>query len=76
MRKLPCLVLCVLSAGILCADAAAQERVIINGPASEMPMQFPGMGPRQMKTGTARIRGRIVSGETGAPVRRAQVRVA
>ncbi|MEP6916716.1 MAG: carboxypeptidase-like regulatory domain-containing protein, partial [Acidobacteriota bacterium] len=67
----------VLSAGILCSDAAAQEqRVIINGSAAEMPMQFPGMGPRQVKTGTARIRGRIVSGETGAPVRRAQVRVA
>ena len=38
-------------------------------------MQFPGMGPRQVKTGTARIRGRVMSAETGGPVRRAQVRI-
>lgn len=32
--------------------------------------------PRQQTTGTAVIRGRIVSAETGAPIRRAQVRAA
>jgi protocatechuate 3,4-dioxygenase beta subunit len=43
--------------------------------------QGPGEGPmflgpnRQPKTGTGRIRGRVVSGETGAAVRRAQVRI-
>ena len=38
------------------------------------PMQFPG-GPNRFKTGTGRIRGRVVSGETGSPLRRAQVRI-
>jgi hypothetical protein len=34
------------------------------------------MGPnRQPKTGTGRIRGHVVAGETGSPVRRAQVRI-
>src|SRR5687768_2074317 len=37
-------------------------------------MQFPG-GPGRFKTGTGRIRGRVVSGETGSPLRRAQVRI-
>jgi protocatechuate 3,4-dioxygenase beta subunit len=37
-------------------------------------MQLPGRG-QQFKSGTGRIRGRIVSGETGSPVRRAQVRL-
>jgi len=38
----------------------------------DMPMMVPG---RQAKTGTGRIRGRILSSETGGPVRRAQVRI-
>jgi protocatechuate 3,4-dioxygenase beta subunit len=34
------------------------------------------LGPnRQPKTGTGRIRGRVLSGETGTPIRRAQVRI-
>ncbi len=33
------------------------------------------MGPRQPKTGTGRFRGRVVSAETGGPVRRAQIRI-
>jgi protocatechuate 3,4-dioxygenase beta subunit len=33
------------------------------------------MGPRQVKTGTARLRGRVTAVETGGPVRRAQVRI-
>src|SRR5688572_2723886 len=36
-------------------------------------MQLPGRG--QQKTGTGRIRGRLVTIDTGAPVRRAQVRI-
>ena len=39
-----------------------------------MPMQFPGPG-RQLKTGTGRIRGRLVTADAGTPVRRAQVRI-
>jgi hypothetical protein len=40
-----------------------------------LPVQLPGMGPRQPKTGTGRLRGRVVSSETGGPVRRAQIRI-
>lgn len=73
---MPLLRLAVL--GVLClalAPAAGAQQVIINGVTSDMPMQLPGMGPRQVKTGTARIRGRVVSSENGAPLRRAQVRI-
>jgi len=53
---------------------AAQQQIIINGPA-DMPAQLPGMGPRQPKTGTGRLRGRVLSADSGGPVRRAQVRI-
>lgn len=36
------------------------------------PMQVPG---RELKTGTGRIKGRLLAADTGAPVRRAQVRL-
>jgi protocatechuate 3,4-dioxygenase beta subunit len=40
------------------------------------PMMMPGLGPRQqLKTGTGRITGRVLSTDTGAPLRRAQVRL-
>jgi protocatechuate 3,4-dioxygenase beta subunit len=39
------------------------------------PMVFPGLRGGQVKTGTGRIAGRVVSAETGAPLRRAQVRI-
>ena len=39
--------------------------------------QFPGMpGRQEFKTGTGRIRGRVVAADTGTPVRRAQIRLA
>src|SRR3954469_7159624 len=56
-------------------DLRAQQQIIINGP-GDMPVPMPGMGPRQPKTGTARLRGRVLSTDTGGPVRRAQVRIA
>lgn len=70
------LAVCVC-AFLVATDLCAQERqqIIINGPAPDMPMQLPGMGPRQSKTGTARLRGRVVSADTGGPVRRAQLRI-
>src|SRR5262245_58892557 len=55
-------------------DLGAQQQIIINGP-TDLPVQLPGMGPRQPKTGTGRLRGRVLSAETGGPVRRAQVRI-
>ncbi len=60
---------------LIATDVSAQQQIIINGP-PDMPVQLPGMGPRQPKTGTGRLRGRVLSAETGGPVRRAQVRIA
>jgi hypothetical protein len=50
------------------------QQVIINRETTELPM-IPGLGPRQPKTGTARMRGRVVAAETGTPVRRAVIRI-
>jgi protocatechuate 3,4-dioxygenase beta subunit len=58
----------LVSGALLAAPAEAQIRVFPDGE----PIQMPG---RQMKTGTGRIKGRLVAAETGAPIRRAQVRV-
>src|SRR5438128_6148938 len=67
------------------APASAQEQqIIINGgqlPPPPVPPPPPGMQmpmpPRDasQKTGTARIRGRVVAADTGLPLRKAQVRV-
>ena len=70
--RMAALCACVI---LVTSDLRAQQQIIINGPA-DMPVQLPGMGPRQPKTGTARLRGRVVSTDTGGPVRRAQVRIA
>jgi protocatechuate 3,4-dioxygenase beta subunit len=61
----------VLSAA-MAAPADAQITVLPAGGGEPIQMPQPG---RQMKTGTARIKGRLVAAETGAPIRRAQVRV-
>src|SRR5687767_10740316 len=58
----------LVSGALLAAPADAQIRVVPEGESLQMP-------GRQMKTGTGRIKGRLVAAETGAPVRRAQVRV-
>lgn len=66
---------------LLSPSARAQEQVIIEGPPigpggpAGGPFGGPGMFPRPAKTGTARIRGRVVSPDTGSGVRRAQVRL-
>src|SRR3954466_2311317 len=70
--RMAALCACVL---FVASDLRAQQQIIINGP-GDMPMPMPGMGPRQPKTGTARLRGRVLSTDTGGPVRRAQVRIA
>lgn len=56
------------------AGSASAQQVIFQGPPGDGPM-LPGMG-RQFKTGTARVSGRVVSVDSGAPLRRAQVRIA
>jgi len=63
----------VLSVALLAGDARAQT-IVINGAPGELP-QLPGMARGQVKTGTGRIRGRVVAADTGMAVRRAQVRL-
>ena len=79
MRNLKIATLCALA---LCGSASAraeilagEQQIIINGEPAEMPMPFPGMGPRQPKTGTSRLRGRAITADTGTPVRRAVIRI-
>jgi hypothetical protein len=57
--------------------ARAQQQIFIEATQSAgEPMMMPGLGgPRQLKTGTGRILGRVVSTDTGGPLRRAQVRL-
>lgn len=64
--------LVLLSLALVCGDARAQ--IVINGNSVDLP-QLPGMTRGPVKTGTGRIRGRVVSADTGAPVRRAQIRL-
>jgi protocatechuate 3,4-dioxygenase beta subunit len=52
------------------ASAQVEVRTITGTESIQLPQ--PG---RQMKTGTARIKGRLVAGDSGTPVRRAQVRI-
>jgi protocatechuate 3,4-dioxygenase beta subunit len=76
MRTLPLAAVCLLSLVASSSALTAQERqqIIIGAGSDDGAMPFPGMGPRPLKTGTARIRGRVLSAETGSPLRRAQVR--
>ena len=63
---------CALSLVMLCSSAAAQITVLPGG-AEGGPMRMP--PGRELKTGTGQIKGRVVTPDTGAPVRRAQVRI-
>jgi protocatechuate 3,4-dioxygenase beta subunit len=67
-------------AGVLAltaSGAGAQEtRQIIMEAREGMQIVAPGgMNPRQFKTGTGRIRGRVIAADSGAPLRRVQVRL-
>ena len=58
------------------ASAAPQIVFEAAEPVGGEQMMMPGLGPRpQLKTGTGRISGRVLSTDTGAPLRRAQVRL-
>ncbi len=72
----PTLALCLILLGI---DALAQQpgmpgSIQRPGPLPGGREQRPARDPRDTPTGTAVIRGRIVAADTGAPIRRAQVR--
>lgn len=73
MRTARVATMCVLACALLAGDGRAQ--VVITGRDLPPGIQLPGMARGQVKTGTGRIRGRIVSADTGAPLRRAQVRL-
>ena len=68
-------VLAVVGCSAVGANASAQ--IVIERSEVAEPMLFPG-GPMRgpVKIGTGRIAGRVVSAETGAPLRRAQVWIA
>ena len=78
MRNMQVVSAALLSLALSTHTAAQQQIQTIQigpaGGADGMPIQLPGPG-RQLKTGTGRIRGRLATADTGAPVRRAQVRV-
>ena len=63
---------CALALAVFCVPGAAQ--IVVGPGGGGGPMQLP-PAAQQMKTGTARVKGRIVTADGGAPVRRAQVRI-
>ncbi|CAN5845978.1 hypothetical protein BH24ACI5_BH24ACI5_23020 [soil metagenome] len=72
MRMMKLAGVLVLSA-VFSLPMAAQMTVIPGGGGGPIQMPPPG---REFKTGTGRIKGRLVAADTGGPVRRAQVRLA
>src|SRR3954463_15377743 len=66
------LFLCALLAALTAMPLWAAPQMQVQMP-GEMPFMLP--PGRQAKTGTGRLRGRVVAGDTGAIVRRAQVRI-
>lgn len=69
----------LLIASSASAQAEVQQQIIIRGPGADgiqIPFGPPGMPPRDtpLKTGTARIRGRVLAADSGQPLRKAQVR--
>ena len=76
-RVAPVAIALALAVTFVPIPAGAQQIVIESMPqVGGEPMMIPGPGgPRQLKTGTGRILGRVVASDSGAPIRRAQVRL-
>jgi hypothetical protein len=72
MKLLKCVGACALVTALICPHAAAQVTILPAGPGEPMQMPAPG---RELKSGTGGIKGRLVTADSGAPVRRAQVRL-
>lgn len=65
----------VTLAGVIPSAQQQSIQVIQTGPGGDLgPMQLPGPG-RQLKTGTGRIKGRLLTADTNTPVRRARIRI-
>lgn len=63
--------------GLLSAQEVVQQTIQISGSsdgAIQLPMR-PGGPQRQFKTGTGRLRGRVLASDGSGPIRRAQVRI-
>jgi len=77
MRKLQRRTVLLVVLGLAALPAAHPgAQVMIQERIDAVQGMLPGMGgPRNLKTGTGRIRGRVLSAETGQPVRRVLVRV-
>ncbi len=67
-----CLTLCAGPAAF--AQETIRQSIQVVGPGEGGPLQMLPPG-RQAKTGTARLRGRVVASDSGSPLRRAQVRI-
>src|SRR6185436_413135 len=65
--------ICLLASGAL-AQEIQQQNIRISTTAGDGPISMlpPGRAP---KVGTGRLRGRVVAGDSGSPLRRAQVRI-
>lgn len=61
-----------LAAPLASGQTVTFERSVVAG-ADQMPVF--GQNGRQFKTGTGRVRGRVLSADSGTPLRRAQVRI-
>jgi hypothetical protein len=70
MRMLKCMSVTMIAAAVAWTTVGAQ---VVALPQGAEALQFPNV--RQTKTGTGRIKGRLLTADTGAPVRRAQVRL-
>jgi hypothetical protein len=70
MRMLKCVSVTMIAAAVAWTTVGAQ---VVALPQGAEALQFPNV--RQTKTGTGRIKGRLLTADTGAPVRRAQVRL-
>jgi protocatechuate 3,4-dioxygenase beta subunit len=72
MTQMKCVGACALVLTMMCPPAAAQVTILPSGGGEGMQMPAPG---RELKTGTGVIKGRLVTADSGGPVRRAQVRI-
>jgi Carboxypeptidase regulatory-like domain len=75
MNRSACLAACLAAVVWIASSRDAAGQVVITRPGGDPSMPFPGFNPPNPKTGTGRIRGRVVSADGASAVRRAQIRI-